>query len=648
MRWMKRFICLAAAVCLAAGGIGPVWADPAPYEKHYEYVLSPEYGSLTQVQSWTAEGFDLPVVIGTDIQGRMGLFDLNGIPLTGMNYESMIRFSDKSKYFLGERDGLFVALDEHGKETGFSLEMSDRVLFQSETVMVVLPYYPQSNTYGEEFTVYAYDGTELSRLPFSEYQNVSSDGGVWITFNDDLYVYRNPQGKCGAVDPAGKSVIEAKYDDLTGFSNGTAWAKQGDKYGLIDKMGTVILPFEYDTVQRYQGEATVETVTLVSKGEELGIVDNALKYTRLDGVPERQIRQIDVENQRIVTMDWERGISGLVDYSGRPVLEKKYRGILPLCGGYYQVTTDNGMGVARRDGTFLLEPIYDNVTAVSEGLCGYSEYDAEAGVSRSGFVDETGKIVLTLADGLRPVYSFTEGFAIVQQDGEMNLSYIDLSGSVVMSDPQWHHVQPFHNGVAVVSSTVDAHIQGTVGMIRDKPNAPSEWAREEVTEAEERGLIPEGLKCRYQQEITRAEFAETAVQTVAVLQGKTVEELVAANQAINVFTDTDSVAVNCARQLGIVDGMGDGTFEPSRGISRQEAAKMLMSAYCLLGDAPAVPALSYADAEAVADWAKGPVGQVTAIGIMKGMGENRFEPLLNYTREQSFVTFLRMAKAAGK
>jgi len=44
-----------------------------------------------------------------------------------------------------------------------------------------------------------------------------------------------------------------------------------------------------------------------------------------------------------------------------------------------------------------------------------------------------------------------------------------------------------------------------------------------------------------------------------------------------------------------------------------------------------------------AAWAVRPVGFVSASGIMGGVGDGRFAPLDGYTREQTFVTMIRLS-----
>ncbi len=53
-------------------------------------------------------------------------------------------------------------------------------------------------------------------------------------------------------------------------------------------------------------------------------------------------------------------------------------------------------------------------------------------------------------------------------------------------------------------------------------------------------------------------------------------------------------------------------------------------------------ACSFTDQEEIASWAKCPVSFVSHNNIMNGIGDNYFKPTAQYTREQAFVTLLRL------
>ena len=178
----------------------------------------------------------------------------------------------------------------------------------------------------------------------------------------------------------------------------------------------------------------------------------------------------------------------------------------------------------------------------------------------------------------------------------------------------------------------------------------SSWAAAEVDEAILLGLIPEILLTDFQTNITRAEFCQTVVQALLIIAGmdeepdEVIEDLYADVDEMNPFDDTDDIYISIAFHWGIVNGIGDRRFAPENTITRQEAAAMLSRVADIfditgLFESPVV----FEDAGLFAAWAVRPVGFVSASGIMGGVGDGRFAPLDGYTREQTFVTMIRLS-----
>ena len=163
----------------------------------------------------------------------------------------------------------------------------------------------------------------------------------------------------------------------------------------------------------------------------------------------------------------------------------------------------------------------------------------------------------------------------------------------------------------------------------------SDWAREGIARAIELNLVPQSLQSAYTQATTRAEFTALAV---ALYNAATGREITGRAE----FNDTDDINVQKMAYLGVVQGVGGGNFAPDNQLTREQAAVMLARLANAIGQPlpPADP--TFADNADVSDWAVDAVGQMQASGIMGGVGENRFAPGGDYTREQSIITILRL------
>ena len=163
----------------------------------------------------------------------------------------------------------------------------------------------------------------------------------------------------------------------------------------------------------------------------------------------------------------------------------------------------------------------------------------------------------------------------------------------------------------------------------------SSWARNGINEAFALGLIPEGLQSNYRQATTRAEFAALAVALYETVTGQEIE-------GRTEFNDTTDVNVQKMGYLGVVSGVGSGNFAPNTIITREQAAVLLARLADAIGQPLAPSASTFADNNSLSSWAVDGVGQMQASGVMGGVGNNRFNPRGEYTREQSIITMLRL------
>ena len=178
----------------------------------------------------------------------------------------------------------------------------------------------------------------------------------------------------------------------------------------------------------------------------------------------------------------------------------------------------------------------------------------------------------------------------------------------------------------------------------------SDWAMAELTKADENGLIPAILKeADLTKPITRAEFA-----AVSVLLFEKISLRKAEKAGTNPFTDTSDEYVLKALELGITTGTSATTFDPDALLTREQAAAMLTRVYKKLTingwdiskdgqfkleyTAPE----KFADDADISDWAKDSVYFMASKSIINGVGENKFAPKNNASREQAIIIATRM------
>lgn len=178
----------------------------------------------------------------------------------------------------------------------------------------------------------------------------------------------------------------------------------------------------------------------------------------------------------------------------------------------------------------------------------------------------------------------------------------------------------------------------------------SAWAEDEVKQADFIGIFPDSLRhVDLTRPITRAEFAAVSVNMYCRKANTTVEPY-----SPNPFTDTGDPDVLRAYAIGITGGTGGTNFSPDINLTREMGATMLARAYKKIiypgwtlatdGQYPlsySRPAFFADDAE-ISDYAYQSVNFMFQNAIINGIGDNRFGPKDNMTREAALAIAVRM------
>lgn len=172
----------------------------------------------------------------------------------------------------------------------------------------------------------------------------------------------------------------------------------------------------------------------------------------------------------------------------------------------------------------------------------------------------------------------------------------------------------------------------------------SGWAETSVLRMDQLGLIPATVKALPMTgTITRADLCQMVMLSYKLLTGCTDEDL---GQPDEVFTDTTDIDILNAYSLGIVNGRGNGIFDPDSPISRQDfftiSANFLRALdysyiddiYCDLTD--------YSDGDQVSRYASHPTQVMIAIGAVEGDNTGALNPKQNIVSQEALTVFYRI------
>ncbi|MCW3792000.1 S-layer homology domain-containing protein [Paenibacillus sp. LS1] len=160
------------------------------------------------------------------------------------------------------------------------------------------------------------------------------------------------------------------------------------------------------------------------------------------------------------------------------------------------------------------------------------------------------------------------------------------------------------------------------------------YAKDAITHLVDKGIAAGTSETTFEPKkaVTRAEFATFAVRLLGLKPVK---------NNINPYQDISMNAwyygnVAAMTNLFILEGKGQGTFQPDASITREEAAALLVR---MLKQQPVETSLlssTYFDADDISDWARPYVQTVYQLGLMKGSG-GVFRPHDQVTREEAAV-----------
>ncbi len=155
--------------------------------------------------------------------------------------------------------------------------------------------------------------------------------------------------------------------------------------------------------------------------------------------------------------------------------------------------------------------------------------------------------------------------------------------------------------------------------------ADVEWAKESINRLVEKNVIAKDEKFRPNDYITREEFVKMAVTAFNMYDKNAKAEFTDVKG-----DEWFAPYIASAFANGIVTGNPDGSFGIGKNITRQEIAVILCR--ILNTEISEDVSEKFADDEKIADWAKEAVYEMKKRGIVNGVGENTFEPESYATR----------------
>jgi len=273
-----------------------------------------------------------------------------------------------------------------------------------------------------------------------------------------------PGGLCGAVNRDGSVAVPPRYDWVGTFSDNRAAVRLSGLYGFIDEEGREIVKPQYRIVDDYKfGFAQVDVDGKSGLIDRDGKMVIAPKYGFIEAIGPDRFRVSEVR-QLGGTIGGEEfsGIRGITSTALSisfllPVLRDSAAGIIDKSGQWIEppgtswspafdkddpsirwVQRNKLWGLARADGSWLIEPKFEQADHLSDGL-------ARVTVNgKVGFIDRSGNFVIEPVFDKAWWFEPGVGRTSAEQDGAFGV--IDKTGSWIFRTDyqQIHFAFSFH------------------------------------------------------------------------------------------------------------------------------------------------------------------------------------------------------------
>jgi len=333
----------------------------------------------------------------TDKYRKIGIFETAGRKLSELELDSISDF-----------DGNYALIHKSGK-TG---------VLNREGEVVIKPFYKEIDIHSNPgFKALSYD-----KWSFLDHQNNKLNN----IFCDSIFPLRNNLYQISIGDT--EAIINSQKGQHH-FGRWKLWyyepsviiVKTGNKFGVIDEFGNVILESAYDSIRYNQGYLYTLRKAGSEKGwslrNSLGQEISSVKYQEIGDMAERRI------------MARRKGYWGYLNPVGKEVISCKFSKAENFKNGMAKVDYLDGLGIINRNGEWIVLPYQSKLENGPTGLFIIREYFKSFVLNQNG-------------DTIYHTYNRLSGedWGILEQDqGKFGL--LNRTGQKLL-DPTYDRIKP--------------------------------------------------------------------------------------------------------------------------------------------------------------------------------------------------------------
>ena len=240
------------------------------------------------------------------------------------------------------------------------------------------------------YKIYSPNRIELSKN--NKHGLLDTNQNVIIPFEyDDVNVFNNGiirvklKNKYGLYNETGRMLLRPEYDNIMTYiiSSNRLVVSQNDKYGCVDTLGNVIIPFLYDEPFYF-----TKGLAVIKKENCMGYMDSSGREIIAP------IYDLVGEMGNGYIIGYRDEIKEWMDKTGKRLPQPFYDGCENLINGRRAVSKNNKFGFIDKNGNEIIPLIYDQVTNFSkDGVAKVFKFHGKKH-GREGLIDTMGNELL--------------------------------------------------------------------------------------------------------------------------------------------------------------------------------------------------------------------------------------------------------------
>ncbi|MCH2224153.1 MAG: WG repeat-containing protein [Crocinitomicaceae bacterium] len=228
-----------------------------------------------------------------------------------------------------------------------------------------------------------------------------------LTYVDSVFL-PIMNGKYGFMSPNGIEEING-FDNVSFFSEGLVVVQMGDNFGVINKKGQEVIPFEYDAISDFHNGLAV-----VEQNGKMGMVHRNGRF-----LFDVEFNDLGIFSEGLVYGQLEEKY-GYYDETGRLRIPASFDDAFDFSGGIAKVEVAGLQALIDIYGTYVVPPVYERLDVFSDSLYIFEEN------GKKGLTNYLGKAIVEAE--YDEIGKLSNGLAVASLDGE--IVYIDDHGEV--------------------------------------------------------------------------------------------------------------------------------------------------------------------------------------------------------------------------